>query len=88
MTFATYHFRHRLKPNYQVWKLTIRPKKQMNRISKPIQITPELAARCDGTDQAERMDKLFRAVIAVPHSAVVKDTAKRKRKRAAHKDKL
>jgi hypothetical protein len=34
------------------------------------------------------MDKLFRAVIAVPHSAVVKDTAKRKRKRAAHKDKL
>jgi hypothetical protein len=29
---------------------------------KPIQISPELAARCEGGDQAERMDKAFRAV--------------------------
>ncbi len=49
---------------------------------KPISIPPELAARCDGSDQAERMDKLFRAVLAIPHSAVLKDTAKRKRARA------
>lgn len=46
---------------------------------KPIQIPTELAARCDGTDQAERMDTAFRAVLSTPHSAVVKHTAKRKR---------
>jgi hypothetical protein len=50
--------------------------------SKPIQISPELAARCDGNDQAERMDKAFRAVLNTPHSVVVNDTAKRKRERA------
>ena len=50
--------------------------------SRPIQIPPEIAARCVGPDQSERMDKLFRAVLTVPHSAVLKDTAKRKRKRA------
>ncbi len=49
---------------------------------KPIQIPPELAARCNGSDQAERMDRAFRAVLSTPHSAVVKDTAKRKRARA------
>jgi hypothetical protein len=54
----------------------------MKRESKPIQITPELAARCEGNNQAERMDAAFRAVLNVPHSAVIKDTAKRKRARA------
>jgi len=49
---------------------------------KPISISPELAARCDRPDAAERMDKMFRAVISVPHSAVLKDEAKRKRARA------
>lgn len=53
--------------------------------TKPISISPELAARCDGTDQAERMDKAFRAVLNTPHSAVTKDTAKRKRARAEAK---
>jgi hypothetical protein len=53
----------------------------MKQESKPIQISPELAARCDGNDQAERMDKAFRAVLSTPHSAVIKDTAKRKRTR-------
>jgi hypothetical protein len=48
---------------------------------KPMSISPELAARCEGNDQAERMDKAFRAVLSVPHSAVLKDTAKRKRVR-------
>jgi hypothetical protein len=46
---------------------------------KSIQISPELAVRCDGNDQAERMDKAFRAVLNTPHTAVLKDTAKRKR---------
>lgn len=49
---------------------------------KPIQISPELAARCDGSDQAERMDKAFRAVLSTPHSAVMKDTAKRRKARS------
>jgi hypothetical protein len=48
---------------------------------KLIHISPELAARCDAADQAERMDAVFRAVVTVPHSAVVGDTAKRKRAR-------
>jgi hypothetical protein len=48
---------------------------------KPITISPELAARCDGNDQTERMDKAVRAVLNTPHSAVMKDTAKRKRER-------
>jgi hypothetical protein len=46
---------------------------------KPIQIPPELAARCDGADQAARMDKLFRAVISVSHSDILKEKAKWKR---------
>lgn len=54
----------------------------MKQQTKPITISPELAARCEGTDQAERMDAAFRAVFSVPHSAVLKDTAKRKRTRA------
>lgn len=49
---------------------------------KPISISPELAARCDGNDQAERMDAAFRAVLTVPHSAVLQDTEKRKQDRA------
>lgn len=49
---------------------------------KAIDIPPDIAARCDGPDQAERMDGVFRAVISVPHSAVLKDTRKRKAARA------
>jgi hypothetical protein len=48
---------------------------------KPISISPELAERCNGNDQAERMDAAFRSVLKVTHSAVLKDTAKRKRAR-------
>ena len=51
------------------------------RIQRPITISPELAARCDGNDRTERMGKAFRAVLKTPHSAVMKDTAKRKRER-------
>ena len=49
--------------------------------SKPISIPPDIAARCDRPDGAERMDNLFRAVLTVPHSAVLKDAAKRKQAR-------
>ena len=52
---------------------------------KPISIPETIAARCDRPDQAERMDRLFRAVLTVPRSAVLKDTAKRKRERATKK---
>ena len=48
---------------------------------KPITISPELAARCDGNDQTERMGKAFRAVLNTPHSAVEANTKKRKRAR-------
>jgi hypothetical protein len=54
---------------------------------KPIQIPPKLAARCEGNDQAERMDKAFRALLSTPHSAVLKDTAKRKRARVRNQQK-
>lgn len=56
-------------------------------VTKPIRISPELAARCDGPDQAERMDVAFRAILNVPHSAVVKDTAKRARARKKRAEK-
>jgi hypothetical protein len=49
---------------------------------KPINISPELAARCERPDAAERMDQLFRVAISVPHSAVWKEEAKWKRARA------
>jgi hypothetical protein len=59
----------------------------MKREPKPIQISPEVAARCDGSDQAERMDALFRAVISVPHSTIVKEEEKWKRARAKQRTK-
>ena len=47
--------------------------------SGPIQIPPDIAAKCNGPDQFEKFDQLFRKVIAVPHSAIVKEEAKWKR---------
>jgi hypothetical protein len=41
----------------------------------------ELAAGCDGNNQAEGMDAALGAVLKVPHSAVLKNTAKRRRAR-------
>jgi hypothetical protein len=52
---------------------------------KPITISPDLAVRCDRPDAAERMDQLFRAVISVPHSVVVKEEEKWKQARGKHK---
>ena len=50
--------------------------------SSPITIPPDLAAKCDGPNQFENFDKLFRAVIAVPKAAIDKEEAKWKRARA------
>jgi hypothetical protein len=49
---------------------------------KPISIPPEIAARAVGPDQAERMDSLFRKVIAVPRSEALKADAEWKTARA------
>jgi hypothetical protein len=57
----------------------------MKRQPKPIQISPELAARFDGSDQAERMDQLFRAVVSTPRATVSKNEDEWKRKRAEKK---
>lgn len=53
--------------------------------SKPIQISPELAARCDGNDQAERMDKLLRAVIVVPRAEIADRESRWKQRQAKKK---
>ena len=44
-----------------------------------------LAEKCDGPNQFENFDKLFRAVIAVPKAAIDKEAAKYKRARAKKK---
>jgi hypothetical protein len=49
---------------------------------KPITIPEDLAARCDGPNQFENFDKLFRMVITVPKSAILKEEAKWKRAQA------
>lgn len=46
-----------------------------------------LAEKCDGPNQFENFDKLFRAVIAVPKAAIDKEEAKWKRARAKKKRK-
>jgi hypothetical protein len=49
--------------------------------SKPIVISDELAAKCDGPDQFERFDRMFRTVIAVPKAEIDKREAKWKQAR-------
>lgn len=46
---------------------------------KPIAIPDDLAARCDGPDQFEKFDRMFRNVISVPKTAIDKEEAKWKR---------
>jgi hypothetical protein len=48
----------------------------------PITIPPDIAAKCDGPDQFEKFDRLFRGVIAVPKEAIAKEETKWKRARA------
>ena len=49
----------------------------------PIAIPPEIAANCDGPDQFERFDRLFRAVIVTPKKTI--DKAEKKWKRRQEK---
>jgi hypothetical protein len=48
-------------------------------------IPPEITAKCDGPNQFERFDALFRAVIAVPKADIDKTEAKWKADRARKK---
>ena len=43
-------------------------------------IPEDIAAKCDGPDQFQRFDRLFRAVIATPKADIDKADAKWKRK--------
>jgi hypothetical protein len=49
--------------------------------SSPIVIPEDIAAKCDGPNQFENFDRLFRSVIAVPKTAIDKEEGKWKRKR-------
>jgi len=46
---------------------------------RPINIPEDIAARCDGPDQFEKFDNLFRTVIATPRAEIDKNEAKWKR---------
>jgi hypothetical protein len=48
----------------------------------PISIPEDIAARCDGPDQFEKFDNLFRTVIATPKAEIDKNEAKWKRAQA------
>jgi hypothetical protein len=54
---------------------------------KPINISPELAAKCDGPDQFARFDTAFRAMMAVPKAEIDKREAKWKRSQARKRSK-
>lgn len=57
---------------------------------KPLSISPELAAHCDGPDQDERMDVAFRTVLTVSTASIPKDEKDnllRKKGRTAKKGK-
>lgn len=52
--------------------------------SEPIAIPADIAAKCDGPDQAERFDRGIRAFLSVPKSAVLRaEAAKTKRPKKA-----
>jgi hypothetical protein len=48
----------------------------------PIDIPPEIAAKCDGPNQAARFDHMVRTLIAVPKAEIDKRDAKWKRAQA------
>jgi hypothetical protein len=52
---------------------------------RPIQIPPEIAAKCDAPNQAARFDRMFRHVIAVPKAEIDRRDAKWKRAQARKK---
>jgi hypothetical protein len=57
--------------------LRMKPDEQHHPV--PIVIRGDIAVRCDGPDQFEKFDQLFRKMIAVPHSAITKEEAKWRR---------
>lgn len=54
----------------------------MKREPKPINIPPDLAARCERPDAAARMDQAFRAIVNAKPSDVAKQEEKWKQTRA------
>ena len=52
---------------------------------RPMVIPDDIAAKCDGPNQFERFDALFRAVIAVPKTDIDKAEEKWKAERARKK---
>jgi hypothetical protein len=56
--------------------------KQPGRSPAPIVIPADIAARCEGSDQFEKFDKLVSALVTVPKSAINKEEKKWKRARA------
>ena len=50
-----------------------------------ITIPPDIAAKCDGPNQAENFDRGIRAFLTVPKSAVLKEEAKAKRRKRNNK---
>jgi hypothetical protein len=51
------------------------------RSARPIALSPETIAKCDGPEQFETFDRMFRTVIAVPKTAVEKAETRWKRPR-------
>ena len=49
--------------------------------NRAVEIPADIAAKCDGPNQFENFDRLFRTVIAAPKSAIDKAEAKWKRAR-------
>jgi hypothetical protein len=43
---------------------------------RPIDVSKDIAARCNGPDQSEKFDNLFRTVIATPKAEIDKRDAK------------
>jgi hypothetical protein len=50
--------------------------------SQPLEIPPDIAAKCDGPKQFEKFDRLFRSVISVPKADIDKAEAKWRQERA------
>jgi hypothetical protein len=48
----------------------------------PLEIPPDIAAKCTGPDQFEKFDRLFRSVISVPKADIDKAEAKWRQERA------
>lgn len=51
----------------------------------PIEISDELAQKCDADNQFERFDRVFRQVVATPKKTIDKEAARLKRRKARAK---